>query len=61
MSITAIITIIIHYLVAQTVSQLLATMKIHVEITSKVWKISNVTHNNILPFMHNCYPIEVIL
>ena len=24
-------------------------------------KISNVTHNNLLPFIHNCHPIEVIL
>ena len=25
------------------------------------WKISNVTHNNLLPFIHNCHPIDVIL
>ena len=24
-------------------------------------KILNVTHNNLLPFIHNCHPIEVIL
>ena len=24
-------------------------------------KISNVTHNKVLPFIHNCHPIEVIL
>ena len=28
---------------------------------SSVWRISNVTHNNLLPFIHNCHPIEVIL
>ena len=27
----------------------------------RVWKISNVTHNNLLPFIHNCHPIDVIL
>ena len=27
----------------------------------RVWKISNVTHNNLLPFIHTCHPIEVIL
>ena len=27
----------------------------------RVWKISNVTHNNLLPFMNNCHPIDVIL
>ena len=27
----------------------------------RVWKISNVTHNNLLLFIHTCYPIEVIL
>ena len=27
----------------------------------RVWKISNVTHNNLLPFTHNCHPIDVIL
>ena len=25
------------------------------------WNISNVTHNNLLPYIHNCHPIEVIL
>ena len=27
----------------------------------RVWNISNVTHNNLLPYIHNCHPIEVIL
>ena len=27
----------------------------------RVWHISNVTHNNLLPYIHNCHPIEVIL
>ena len=27
----------------------------------RVWDISNVTQNNLLPFIHNCHPIEVIL
>ena len=27
----------------------------------RVWKISNVAHNNLLPFIHNCHPIDVIL
>ena len=27
----------------------------------RVWKISNVTHNNLLPFILNSYPIEIIL
>ena len=27
----------------------------------RVWKISNVTHNNLLLFIHNCHPIVVIL
>ena len=27
----------------------------------RVWKISSVTHNNLLPFIHNCHPIDVIL
>ena len=26
-----------------------------------VWNILNVTHNNLLPYIHNCHPIEVIL
>ena len=25
------------------------------------WKISNITHNNLLPFIHNYHPIDVIL
>ena len=27
----------------------------------RVWKISNVTHNYLLPSIHNCHPIDVIL
>ena len=27
----------------------------------RVWKISKVTHNNLLPFIHNCHPIDIIL
>ena len=27
----------------------------------RVWNISNVTHNNLLRYIHNCHPIEVIL
>ena len=27
----------------------------------RVWNISNVTHNNLLPYIHNGHPIEVIL
>ena len=27
----------------------------------RVWKISNATHNNLLPFILNCHPINVIL
>ena len=27
----------------------------------RVWKISNVTHNNLIPFIPNCHPIDVIL
>ena len=27
----------------------------------RVWNILNVTHNNLLPYIHNCHPIEVIL
>ena len=27
----------------------------------RVWNISNVTHNILLPYIHNCHPIEVIL
>ena len=27
----------------------------------RVWNISNVTHHNLLPYIHNCHPIEVIL
>ena len=27
----------------------------------RVWKISNVTHNYLLPFIHNYHPIDVIL
>ena len=27
----------------------------------RVWKISNVTQNILLPFIHNCHPIEEIL
>ena len=27
----------------------------------RVWKISNVTQNNLLPFIHNCHPIEETL
>ena len=27
----------------------------------RVWNISNVKHNNLLPYIHNCHPIEVIL
>ena len=30
-------------------------------ILRRVWKISNVTHNNLLPFIHSCHPIEIIL
>ena len=26
----------------------------------RVSNVSNVTHNNLLPFIHNCHPIEVI-
>ena len=28
---------------------------------SRVWNISNVTHDNLLLYIHNCHPIEVIL
>ena len=27
----------------------------------RVWNISNVTHHNLLPYIHNCHPIEVLL
>ena len=31
------------------------------KLLRRVWKISNVTHNNLLPFINNCHPIDVIL
>ena len=31
------------------------------KLLRRVWNISNVTHNNLLPYIHNCHPIEVIL
>ena len=30
-------------------------------VVSRGWKISNVTNKNLLHFIHNCHPVEVIL